>query len=430
MRIRMAVKFLVTGDLHMGRRSARIDAASDLLSTKNTWLNIVDYAIKNGIDSVILTGDVVDRDNRYFEASGPLVEGLSILNKNNIPTYIISGNHDFDVLPQILDTTDLEGVSLLGRDAKWESLFFEKGGEKIQLIGWSFPSQHVRYNPMDTFPADMAREDMPTLVLLHGDIYNTNSSYAPIEIDRLKALRNIEAVLLGHIHKSDILNETTPLIFYTGSPHALSPKERGAHGPYTITSENGAISYKKVPLSPVRYEELNVDVSNITDEEELRKSLNIAIREFVSDLDETDHLAFLSLDILLSGKNNKIREIKLWSHNISEFTFREDFEVSVRKIEYDIEPQIDIDSLLNNPSYLGILANAIKDIKEGRENSFVDDLKRKWMERCENMILSKTYRPLEASVRSQNLEDKAECAILEECENLLTGLFIQSRDEN
>ena len=424
------MKALITGDIHLGKRSAQIDCESDILSTKSSWINIVNYSVGNGVDVVILTGDVVDRDNRYFEASGPLMEGLKILNNNNITTYIISGNHDFDVLPQLVDVAGLKSVRLLGRGGNWDSVLFERGDQTLQVMGWSFPTMHVRSNPLESFPVDIVREDIPTFVVVHGDAYSANTPYAPLDIGRLKALRNVDAVLLGHIHKSEVFNESAPLIFYCGSPHALSPKERGLHGPYILSIESRSISYEHIPLSPVRYEELQIDVSGVADEEEFRKTIHNGVREFVSTLDRNDHLKFVSLDIKLSGSNNRIREIEIWSRSISDLSFKDEFELSIRKVEFDIEPLIDIDSLLNNPSYLGILANAVKDIREQRVNTFVENLKKRWIERYQTMIDSKTYRPLEFSLNRAEIEAEADKNILKECENLLTRLYIQHRDEN
>ena len=424
------MKALITGDIHLGKRSAQIDCESDILSAKSSWLNIVNYSVENGVDMVILTGDVVDRDNRYFEASGPFIEGLRILTVNNIVTYIVSGNHDFDVLPQLVDVAGFKSVRLLGQGGNWESVLFEKDDKTLQVIGWSFPAMYVRSNPLESFTVDIVRDDIPTFVVVHGDAYSANTPYAPLDVGRLKSLRNIDAVLLGHIHKSEVFNESAPLIFYCGSPHALSPKERGIHGPYILSVEGRDISYEQIPLSPVRYEELRVDVSGVADEEGFRKTIHAGLREFVSALDKNGHLRFVSLDIKLSGSNNRIREIELWSRSISDLSFRDEFELSIRKVEFDIEPLIEIDTLLNNPSYLGILANAVEDIREQRTNSFVESLKKRWVERYQAMIDSKTYRSLEFSLSSTEIEAEAEKNILKECENLMTRLYMQSRDEN
>src|SRR5690625_7078630 len=98
----MAINILVTGDIHLGRRSGSIDNSSLYGSTRYIWEEIVSRAIESSIDIVALTGDVVDRDNRYFEAIGPLQEGFEKLENAGIQVVVIAGNHDFDVLPELL----------------------------------------------------------------------------------------------------------------------------------------------------------------------------------------------------------------------------------------------------------------------------------------------------------------------------------------
>ena len=116
----MAIKILATGDLHLGKRSSGIPENPEESSTKFTWNRIVDWSIKNEIDLLLLTGDIIDQDNRYYEAIGPLQAGFEKLNQANITVYMIAGNHDFDVLPEIVRPDRYNNVYLLGFNGKWE----------------------------------------------------------------------------------------------------------------------------------------------------------------------------------------------------------------------------------------------------------------------------------------------------------------------
>src|SRR5690554_5452495 len=137
----MALTILATGDIHIGKKSTGTQHDSDEIATKSTWLKIVDFAIQNDVDVLALTGDIVDQDNRYFEAIGPLQIGFEKLKNANIPVYMVSGNHDFDVLSQLVDANQYENIHLLGRKGTWEMKVFTKNGESIQFIGWSFPTR-------------------------------------------------------------------------------------------------------------------------------------------------------------------------------------------------------------------------------------------------------------------------------------------------
>jgi DNA repair exonuclease SbcCD nuclease subunit len=67
------IKAIATGDLHLGKRSHIRDQSADKLSTRYTWNKIVEWCTGNSVDLLLLTGDIVDRDNKFFEAVGPLI---------------------------------------------------------------------------------------------------------------------------------------------------------------------------------------------------------------------------------------------------------------------------------------------------------------------------------------------------------------------
>ncbi len=112
------IAILCTGDLHLGRHPSRIPERLDgpAFSPKAVWRETVQQAIDCDVDAVVVTGDVADRENRYFEAYGAFERGAVRLDKAEIPTTTIAGNHDFDVLPRIVRDLDLDNLHLLGEN--------------------------------------------------------------------------------------------------------------------------------------------------------------------------------------------------------------------------------------------------------------------------------------------------------------------------
>lgn len=94
----MAIRILCTGDMHLGRRPTRIPENSDSHSLRPTvvWHSLVSTAIERKVDAVVLTGDVVDESNKFFEAFSALQSGVEHLAKAGIPVLTVSGNHDFE----------------------------------------------------------------------------------------------------------------------------------------------------------------------------------------------------------------------------------------------------------------------------------------------------------------------------------------------
>ncbi|MEF8866370.1 MAG: metallophosphoesterase, partial [Salinibacter sp.] len=93
-------RILCTGDLHLGRYPSGVHSRDREWAVDRVWENTVSYAIQQAVDGVVLTGDVVDAQNKRYEALGPLQRGLRRLGDAGIPVVAVAGNHDFDALPR------------------------------------------------------------------------------------------------------------------------------------------------------------------------------------------------------------------------------------------------------------------------------------------------------------------------------------------
>ena len=66
----MTIRILCTGDLHLGRRPTRVPQTADahVFGPTSAWQSFVLAAIERKVDAVVLTGDVVDESNKFYEA--------------------------------------------------------------------------------------------------------------------------------------------------------------------------------------------------------------------------------------------------------------------------------------------------------------------------------------------------------------------------
>src|SRR5690606_22279419 len=121
--------------------------------------------------------DIIDRANRFYEAIGALESGLRTLSAAGIEVVLVSGNHDHDILPLALESLDAPGIHLLGQGGEWERRTIERRGTRLHLDGWSFPAAWHEESPLASYalPAD----GTPTLALLHADLDQPRSVYAP-----------------------------------------------------------------------------------------------------------------------------------------------------------------------------------------------------------------------------------------------------------
>jgi DNA repair exonuclease SbcCD nuclease subunit len=201
-----------------------VTADIDSLKPTAVWRSFVDTAIERKVDAVVLTGDVVDESNKFFEAYSALQSGIERLTKSDIPVVVVSGNHDFDVLPRLAD--QIPGFHLLGRGGQWQDFVLEKDGTSaVRFQGWSFPTRHVSHNPLMGYAAPT--DDLPTVGILHCDCDVPTSNYGPVSLAGLRA-EGPSAWFLGHVHKPGFLSEGHPLILCPGSLQGLDPSESGA----------------------------------------------------------------------------------------------------------------------------------------------------------------------------------------------------------
>jgi len=427
----MSVKILATGDIHIGKKSTALTTNAKEIATKHTWDQIINKVIHDDFDVLVLTGDIVDRDNRYFEAVGPLQTGFNKLCEAGIPVFLISGNHDYDVLRQTVDQTKYKNIHFLGVNGQWETKTITINGQEIRFVGWSFPSQHVATNPL--LDLELNHQDIPTIGLLHTDLDSNHSHYAPVRTENFFAYP-VDAWILGHIHKPQIVRENSPLISYPGSPHALSPKEQGIHGPLQITVESKHnIRFKQLPFSPVRYETLAINITGTQDEESLRKLVTDSIQEYKeTNRDNLIQARYLILDLLLTGEHSNIGKIEEWMSAIKDyFNYEEDINISVRKIDYDIQPAIErLTDLAKEASPAGLLAETILAIQNERTTPLLNNLIRKWKEEAERINNAPVFSRLKTNHRIMELtEQTAKNEILTQCRRLLAELLTQKAEK-
>ena len=287
------MKILCTGDIHIGRRPASVPEGSDpqSWSTGRVFGRLVDFAVREAVDIVAISGDIIDRSNRFFEAFAPLEAGLSRLAAAGIDTVAVAGNHDFDALPRFIDQARPERFTLLGRGGRWESCTISRGGApRVRFDGWSFPSEHVPDNPLLVY--DLPAASAPIIGLLHGDFEQPGSVYAPIRSADLD-MGQVACWILGHIHRPGLVRSAMPIAFYPGSPQALHSGETGPHGPWMLDLDFWPLRPEQVPLAAIRFDGVPFDVTGIDSEGEFQARASGAVRahaETVSPSGGPEHL--------------------------------------------------------------------------------------------------------------------------------------------
>lgn len=351
------MKILACSDIHLGRIPQV--GEYEQLSGQSSWKAVVSTAIQLEVDALVLVGDVVEQEHAWLSVYEPLLSGLEQLKAADIKVIAVGGNHDYQVFPRLAQESD--AITLLGLGGSWES--YDLG--PVRFIGWSFPSSHTRINPLKEFDASLVEGANLTLGLLHTDVGLQNSPYAPTQPGDFTA-SNVGLWMLGHIHKNGPASEGKA--YYCGSPFALDKSEMGSHGAWLLKSIADSTWDKPqfINLCPYRYERLSVDVSGLSDLEQVRSKVTSSARDYVSTLEDLTNLYLLpvfvgtlssSVDLSLFFGSFEEREKLLFEQQRSKVYL-------VRQCVDETELEVDLVSLAQGQGPAALLAKMLLDNEE------------------------------------------------------------------
>ena len=361
------MKFLAVGDIHLGRTPSRLPPELAVeprrFGPAVAWARTVDVAVQTGVCAVLLAGDVVDRDDDFFEAYGHLARGVGQLADADIDVIGVAGNHDVKVLPRLAG--EIPEFRLLGAGGEWEHCEIADGRESVTIWGWSFPQAKVNQSPLPDAPFE--RRPGLNLGLLHCDRDAGASPYAPVTGTELERA-GLDGWLLGHIHAPDKLTATSTT-GYLGSLTGLRRSETGARGPWLITVDQGSVAeVEHLPLAPLRWQRLDVDLEGISEPADAKERLLQALRALDGELAKAAHRpAAVGLGIRFRGRS------RFGGAAVDAFSDEDRGRVDtgtggihyfIESISADTRPEIDLEELAGRGDIPGLLAQRLLWLEE------------------------------------------------------------------
>ena len=414
----MPVKLLCLGDIHLGRLPSGlpVEAVGDArdLSPAKAWCNAVQWALDNSVDAVLLAGDVVDNINDRFEALPLLRKEMKRLAENKIKILAVIGNHDIEALPRLAKF--IPELTILGIDATWdETIIKGRDGTELEIRGWSFPhSGNGRYrgNPLTNF-TKTKNSDIPSIGFLHADLDVANSPYVPVKRSDLEAIP-MAAWLLGHIHIPGELDRMERPIGYLGSICGLDSGEKGWHGAWLAeVHPGGAVDISRISVSPIRWEQVSINVAEITSGEldDIADSIlsltDDALTKFSTSLqDELDKEQLVACEIQIDGRSSVNRsyiqsavDTIVANGGITQPLADRTFIVT--KFKNRAKPALDLDHLAKGTDAVAILAAKIKLLEENSHEA------RTILEEARKEIPTQIHNSLRHNLFNNVLKDDA-----------------------
>lgn len=263
----VAFRFIHCSDLHIdspfsGIATLQPELAKKLrASTQQAFDNIVQLAIREQVDAVIVAGDIYDSDDKSLQAQLKFRGALETLATAAIPAFLVHGNHD----PLDSWSASLRwpgNVTVFSGDTV-ESVAVKKNGRVLaHIYGISFPVRDVRENLALKF--ERKPHEGFAIGVLHANVGGNpnHDSYAPCSVDDLASV-DMDYWALGHIHAREILRPQNPAIVYCGNTQARHFKETGEKGCCLVTlNDKGAPKIQFVATEAVRYHDESIDLTD------------------------------------------------------------------------------------------------------------------------------------------------------------------------
>jgi len=230
-------------------------------ATRAAFDNLVNQAIAEAVDFVIIAGDLFDGDWKDMGTGLYFARAMGRLDQAGIPVFLLAGNHD--------------AASVLSRSIPWPDNVrsFTSRKPETQLIeelgvavhGQSFANAAVVDNLAAAYPA--ALPHMFNIGVLHTALGGRpgHFGYAPCSLDDLRG-RGYDYWALGHVHAYEIVSRE-PYVVFPGNVQGRNIRETGPKGAVIVeVADRQIIGVDPIELDVVRWARVKVDCSDLSPE--------------------------------------------------------------------------------------------------------------------------------------------------------------------
>jgi DNA repair exonuclease SbcCD nuclease subunit len=260
------MKFLHAADVHLDSPLDGLEryegAPVEQLrgATRQALKSLVELAIQQRVDFVIIAGDVYDGDWRDYNTGLFFASQMGELNRAGIPVFLIKGNHDAaSQVSKALRLPDRVHVFAHNRPETVPLPELE-----VALHGQSYAERAVTEDLSRGYPAPVP--GWFNIGVLHTSATGRegHENYAPCTVEGLRA-KGYDYWALGHVHQREILSED-PWIVFPGNLQGRHIREAGGKGCTLVTVERRAITQvRHHNLDVLRWGEVVGDLSGVRD---------------------------------------------------------------------------------------------------------------------------------------------------------------------
>lgn len=372
------MRFLHAADVHLDAQlrikgaAASNDRRDDLLrqATRRAFANLVDLALGEGVDFVVIAGDLFDREFSETHTWVWAREQFRRLERADVPVYLIRGNHD--------SLADARGAQRLTWPANVHEFPADRPGTMrierlgVALHGQSFPTRSVPDDLAAHYPDAVAGAF--NIGLLHTSLNGSadHDPYAPADPNDLK-LKGYDYWALGHIHAHQRVMEE-PAIVYPGCTQGRTIRETGPKGCVLVTVDGPAewqVEFR--PLDVVRWAHRSVESQPDDDWSRLLDRAGEALRQARHEAEDRP----VVVRLLVRGPcacHDRLHSDRGLEEFRAELELRgEDLgDVWIERVDVRVHRPIDLQQIRTEPGPLGELLRDVRKLSENAESELAE----------------------------------------------------------
>jgi DNA repair exonuclease SbcCD nuclease subunit len=259
------MRFLHCADIHLDsplrglERYAGAPVEEVRGATRRAFENLVQHALRERVDFVVIAGDLYDGDWPDFNTGLFFARGVAQLGESGIAVYVLRGNHD--AASRLTHALPLPKNVRLFSHSHPQTFLDENLG--LAIHGQSFATAAVLEDLAAGYP--QAARGYVNIGVLHTSLTGRpgHDPYGPTTEAVLRS-KGYDYWALGHVHVREVVLKD-PWVVYPGNLQGRHVREPGAKGCELVTIADGRVTTTPVALDVLRWKELTVVVDGVPD---------------------------------------------------------------------------------------------------------------------------------------------------------------------
>ncbi len=359
------MKFIHAADIHLDsslhglERYEGAPVEEIRSATRRAFDNLIDLAIDEEVEFVLLAGDFYDGDWKDYNTGLYFMDRMGRLQEAGILVFMVAGNHD--AASQITRHLRLpENVTMFSTRTPEKVVLNDLN---VAIVGQGFATRAVTDDLSRSYP--QGDPQLFNIGLLHTclDGKPGHEPYAPCSVDSLRS-KGYQYWALGHVHKREEVSQD-PWIVFPGNIQGRHIREAGPKGCTLVTVDSGdVVEVEHRDLDVMRWALCKLDVTGSETVDDIYSLVRDELQVVLDDADGRPVAVRLVLQGTCSDHSKLHADQEHW---IQEYRALANglagAGIWLEKVSIKTSPSVSAGEVLARDDALGGLLRAIRDME-------------------------------------------------------------------